>query len=54
MKTLEKRAMLHALNVTEGNLDVAAKELGMGRATFYRRVDKYGLRALSPFLKKEE
>lgn len=54
MKTLEKRAMLHALNVTKGNLAVAAKELGMGRATFYRKMDKYGLRALSPFLKKEE
>jgi len=54
MKTVEKRAMLHALNVTQGNLAVAAKELGMGRATFYRKVDKYGLRALSPFLKKEE
>jgi len=54
MKTLEKRAILHALNVTKGNLAVAAKELGMGRATFYRKMDKYSLRALSPFLKKEE
>lgn len=38
---LEKRAIRHALEVTEGSVDRAAKLLGMGRATLYRRLAKY-------------
>ena len=54
MEDLEKTAMLQALEVTAGNLTLAAKQLGMGRATFYRKVSKYALHELSPFLKNNE
>jgi len=51
MEDLEKKAMLQALEGTKGNLTMAAKQLGMGRATFYRKINKYALHELSPFLK---
>ncbi|MEI6314467.1 MAG: sigma-54 dependent transcriptional regulator [Syntrophus sp. (in: bacteria)] len=54
MEELEKKAMLQALVGTQGNLTMAAKQLGMGRATFYRKIDKYALHELSPFLKDNE
>jgi len=40
---LEKKAMQHALHITNGNLTLAAKKLGIGRATFYRKLDKYNI-----------
>lgn len=39
---LEKMAILRALKITSGNINVAAKELGIGRATLYRRLATYG------------
>jgi transcriptional regulator of acetoin/glycerol metabolism len=43
MEELERKAMQHALHVANGNLTLAAKKLGMGRATFYRKLAKYGI-----------
>jgi len=41
MPELERKAMKHALNIANGNLTLAAKKLGIGRATFYRKLEKY-------------
>jgi transcriptional regulator of acetoin/glycerol metabolism len=51
---MEKKAMLNALNVTRGNLALTAKKLEISRATLYRKIDKYDLRKLSPFLRKNQ
>jgi two-component system, NtrC family, response regulator AtoC len=40
---IEKQALLEALNRTSGNVPKAAKALGISRATFYRKIKKYGL-----------
>ena len=39
---LERRAIEHALEVLEGNVSLAAERLGLGRATLYRKLAKYG------------
>ena len=39
----EKQAILQALKKYSGNISKAAKELGLGRTTLYRKMDKYGL-----------
>ncbi|MEW6439572.1 MAG: sigma-54 dependent transcriptional regulator [bacterium] len=41
---LEKQAILHALKICHGNIGEAARKLGLGQATLYRKVKKYGLR----------
>ena len=38
---LEKRAIAHALRVTGGNVTRAARALGIGRATMYRKLDRF-------------
>ncbi|MZH40531.1 MAG: sigma-54-dependent Fis family transcriptional regulator [Nitrospinae bacterium] len=38
---IEKRAFLEALNRANGKVPQAAKELGISRATFYRKIKKY-------------
>ena len=43
LATLERRAIEHALFVLEGNVSLAAKQLGIGRATMYRKLAQYGL-----------
>jgi DNA-binding NtrC family response regulator len=40
---LERRAIEHALKLLEGNVSLAADRLGLGRATLYRKLAKYGL-----------
>lgn len=40
---LERRAIVHALGVTGGNVTVAAERLGIGRATLYRKIKELGL-----------
>ncbi len=40
---LEKAAILKALDLHEGNLSKASKELGIGRTTLYRKISKYGI-----------
>lgn len=39
----EHRALMAALEETEGNVTQAAKLLGIGRATFYRKAHRYGV-----------
>ncbi len=39
----EHRALKAALEETEGNVTQAAKLLGIGRATFYRKAHRYGV-----------
>ena len=42
LETLERRAIEQALFVLEGNVSLAAKQLGIGRATLYRKLAQYG------------
>nr|MBC8414543.1 sigma-54-dependent Fis family transcriptional regulator [bacterium] len=41
---IEKQAILDALDVTRGNKPKAAKELGIGLRTLYRKLDQYGMK----------
>lgn len=43
IKDLEKDAILKALEKHAGNISHSAKELGLTRASFYRRLQKYGI-----------
>ncbi|VAX28775.1 Signal-transduction regulatory protein FlgR, partial [hydrothermal vent metagenome] len=43
-KEVEKRTLLKAIKVTNGNIPQAAEQLGLSRSTLYRLVKKYGLR----------
>jgi two-component system response regulator HydG len=40
---VEKAAIMKALNLYSGNISKAADELGLTRASLYRRMEKYGL-----------
>lgn len=40
---VEKQAILKALKVNNGNISNAAKDLGLGRTTLYRKIVKYGI-----------
>ncbi len=40
----ERRAMQEALDACDGNITAAAKRLGIGRATFYRKLTRYGIK----------
>ena len=39
---MEKKAIQNALNNSQGNILKAAKMIGISRATFYRKIKKYG------------
>jgi DNA-binding NtrC family response regulator len=43
IRSVEKFTIINALTKTNGNLSNAAKELGMGRTTLYRKMKKYNL-----------
>ena len=43
LSELERRAIAHALRVTGGNVTRAARALGIGRATMYRKLDRFKL-----------
>lgn len=43
LEEVEKRALAHALKVTENNIRQTAKVLGINRATVYRKLEKYNL-----------
>jgi transcriptional regulator of acetoin/glycerol metabolism len=43
LEEIEKAAIQNAIKKHKGNLTLAAKELGFGRSTLYRRMEKYGL-----------
>jgi len=38
---IEKNAIIEALDKANGNIPLAAKALGISRATFYRKIKKY-------------
>jgi transcriptional regulator with PAS, ATPase and Fis domain len=40
---VERRALVHALKVTDNNTSDAARALGIGRTTLYRKLKKYNL-----------
>ena len=40
---LKEEALRHAVSITKGNIVEAAKKLKIGRATFYRLLEKYGI-----------
>ncbi len=40
---IERKAIENAIDKWEGNLTKAAKELGWGRSTLYRKMTRYGL-----------
>jgi Nif-specific regulatory protein len=40
----EQKLIQEALGRTSGNIPEAAKLLGLGRATLYRKIDEYGLK----------
>ena len=42
LRELERRAIRRALRATNGSVEKAARLLGMGRATLYRRLARYG------------
>ena len=42
---VERQAVVHALEVSANNVTEAARSLGLGRATLYRKLKKYGLTA---------
>ncbi|MHC4930931.1 MAG: sigma 54-interacting transcriptional regulator [Planctomycetota bacterium] len=41
LSELERQAIAHALKVTGGNVTRAARALGIGRATMYRKLDRF-------------
>ena len=43
LRAAERAELQRALARTEGNVSAAARELGIGRATFYRRMRRVGL-----------
>ncbi|WNJ18952.1 sigma-54 dependent transcriptional regulator [Pontibacter sp. G13] len=43
LEEVEKHAIRQAISKHNGNISKAAKELGLGRTTLYRKMNKYGL-----------
>lgn len=43
MEEIEKAAIVRAISQSKGNLTLAAKELGLGRSTLYRKMARYEL-----------
>ncbi len=43
LKDMERQAIMHALVALKGNMSLAARRLGLGRATLYRKMAQYGL-----------
>jgi len=42
IKEIEKNTIMQAISKHNGNISKAAKEIGVGRATLYRKIKKYG------------
>ena len=40
---MEKRAIRFAIQKHQGNMSKVAKELGLGRTTLYRKIERYGI-----------
>jgi transcriptional regulator with PAS, ATPase and Fis domain len=47
MEEIEKQAITEALRVSGGNVSLAARYLGLGRTTVYRKMSAYGLNEVS-------
>jgi len=45
LEEMERRAIRRAVTVCEGNLSLAARKLGIGRSTLYRKMQQYGIEA---------
>ncbi|MBX2942531.1 MAG: sigma-54-dependent Fis family transcriptional regulator [Cyclobacteriaceae bacterium] len=43
LSDVERKAIEDTIHKNKGNLSKAAKELGLGRTTLYRKIEKYGL-----------
>lgn len=43
LEELEKRAVARTLDYYDGNISIAARSLGIGRNTLYRKIKEYGL-----------
>lgn len=43
LNEIERKAITEALRNNGGNISKAAKDLGLGRTTLYRKIEKYGL-----------
>lgn len=43
LSELERKTIAEAIKKNNGNMSKAAKELGLGRTTLYRKIEKYGL-----------
>jgi transcriptional regulator of acetoin/glycerol metabolism len=43
LEQLEKAAIIQAIEACRGNLSLAAKSLGLGRATLYRKLRVYSI-----------
>lgn len=43
LESMEREAIIHAIDVCDGNLSMAAQKLGITRQALYRRIEKYGL-----------
>ena len=46
---IERREIVRALRICEGNVSHAAERLGIGQATLYRKIKKFGLRSRRGF-----
>ena len=45
---VEKRAIAHALVMLDGNMLAAAKYLGIGKTTLYRKIEEFGWKVAWP------
>jgi transcriptional regulator of acetoin/glycerol metabolism len=43
LEEYEKRALLHALYETDGDKQAAARLIGIGKSTFYRKLKTHGI-----------
>lgn len=43
LESVEREAVIKALELSDGNMSAAAKKLGITRQALYRRMEKYGL-----------
>lgn len=48
MREVERRHILHVLQVTGGNRTEAARILGLDRKTLYRKLRRYGYNVIEP------
>ena len=43
LESIEREAIIRAIEICDGNLSLAAQKLGITRQALYRRIEKYGL-----------